>query len=308
MIIQRGDIMKLKGIIALFLMGMLLIGCSSSKQSNPKMQYDKTESNSSGIAAEDSKNSDNENMYALSGADQKIIHSLNLQLETKDYTTTIQSIENLTASLRGYIQTSDIPRNPEGEKYSGLLARFTLMIPTTKIEDFITSTSDFSNIVKESRNAQNITDEYHDTASRLTTLKTKQTRLLELLKKSGTLSDLLQIESELSNTRFEIERLETQMKSYDTRIQYTQFDIIVQEVYTYTPKIENTSIWQRIVDEFGRNWKVFSYNIAEFFVFAISGLPFLLFQLAIVIIPLFILYKFFTKRYGNKIKHLFNKK
>ena len=196
-----------------------------------------------------------------------------------------------------------IPRNPTGEKYASLNATYNLMIPTDKITDFVQKVGEFTNIVKESRNATNITDAYVDTEARIATLKAKEVRLKELLKQSGNLSDLLQIETELSNTRYNIEAMERQLQSYDTQIQYTQVNVSIMEVYTYTPDRQSVSLWDRIVDEFKNNWKNFGWYMSSALVFVVSELPFILLQLVLALIPIYLLYAIFHKKIRNYLQH-----
>ena len=125
-------------------------------------------------------------------------------------------------------------------------------------------------------------------------MQAKELRLLELLKQSGSLSDLLLIENELSNTRYEIERLESSIQDYDKRIQYTQFNLTIREVYEYSPS-ERASLWERIVEEFTSNAQGFLRALESGFIFIISTLPFLLVELALWFIPILILYLIYRK-------------
>ena len=225
---------------------------------------------------------------------EKLIQTIGLELETKQYTETIKEIEALVKSLNGYVQSSYVPRPRNESEFSNLEANLTVMIPTASIEDFILKAGTASKIVNERREVYNVTDVYRDTAARILTLQAKELRLLELLKQSGSLSDLLLIENELSNTRYEIERLESSIQDYDKRIQYTQFNLTIREVYEYSPS-ERASLWERIVEEFTSNAQGFLRALESGFIFIISTLPFLLVELALWFIPLLILYLIYRK-------------
>lgn len=225
---------------------------------------------------------------------EKLIQTIGLELETKQYTETIKEIEALVKSLNGYVQSSYVPRPRNESEFSNLEANLTIMIPTASIEDFILKAGTASKIVNERREVYNVTDVYRDTAARILTLQAKELRLLELLKQSGSLSDLLLIENELSNTRYEIERLESSIQDYDKRIQYTQFNLTIREVYEYSPS-ERASLWERIVEEFTSNAQGFLRALESGFIFIISTLPFLLVELALWFIPILILYLIYRK-------------
>ncbi len=296
---------KMKWFVSLLIL-LSLFACAAKNSSIAPSEQPKAADNYQGTAVENSR--DNYTLYDQKGtppatADQKIILAVGLDVETKDYAKAITNLEQLTKDYGGYIQYSMIPRNPAGEKYASLNATYNLMIPTDKITDFVQKVGEFTNIVKESRNATNITDAYVDTEARIANLKAKEVRLKELLKQSGNLSDLLQIETELSNTRYNIEAMERQLQSYDTQIQYTQVNVSIMEVYTYTPDQQSVSLWDRIVDEFKNNWKNFGWYMSSALVFVVSELPFILLQLVLALIPIYLLYAIFHKKIRNYLQH-----
>lgn len=241
-------------------------------------------------------------------SNEKLIQTIGLELETKEYTKTVEAIEALVKSLNGYIQNSYVPLPRNESEFSNLVANLSVMIPTTSIEDFILKAGTSSNIVSERREVYNVTDIYRDTQARIVTLQAKELRLLELLQQSGSLSDLLLIETELSNTRYEIERLESSIQDYDKRIAYTQFNLSIREVYEYSPS-ERAGLWERIVEEFTRNAQGFLRALESGFIFIVSTLPFLFVELVLWLLPLFILYFIYRKvSKKHSIKQWFNRK
>jgi hypothetical protein len=239
---------------------------------------------------------------------EKLIQTIGLELETKEYTQTVADIEALVKSLKGYVQSSYVPRPRNETEFSNLVANLSVMIPTASIDDFILKAGNTSNIVNERREVYNVTDIYRDTEARINTLKAKEVRLLELLKQSGSLSDLLMIENELSNTRYEIERLDASIQDYDKRIEYTQFNLTIREVYEYSPS-ERAGLWERIVKEFTSNAQSFLRALESGFIFIVSTLPFLLVEVVLWILPLLFVYFVFRKYFKKRnIKHWFKEK
>ena len=227
-------------------------------------------------------------------SNEKLIQTIGLELETKEYTKTVEAIEALVKSLNGYIQNSYVPLPRNESEFSNLVASLSVMIPTAHIEDFILKAGTSSNIVSERREVYNVTDVYRDTQARIVTLEAKELRLLELLKQSGSLSDLLLIETELSNTRYEIERLESSIQDYDKHIAYTQFNLSIREVFEYSPS-ERAGLWERIVEEFTGNAQGFLRALESGFIFIVSTLPFLFVELALWFLPLLVIYFIYRK-------------
>jgi hypothetical protein len=264
--------MKFKKIISILFMILLFTACSSFSSPEEQSQNDNydTSLESEGMApsfTNDENSITNKDNIGL--PNEKLIQTIGLELETKQYATTVSEIEALVRSLNGYIQSSYIPRPRSNVEFNNLEANLNVMIPTSSIDDFILKTGKTSNIVNERREAYNVTDVYRDTESRISTLKAKELRLLDLLKESGTLSDLLMIENELSNSRYEIERLESSIQDFDTRIKYTQFNLTIREVYEYSPS-EQASLWERIVEGFTNNAQSYLRTLEAAFIFIVT--------------------------------------
>lgn len=302
--------MKFRKIIILILFVFMFSACSAF--SSPK---EESSIDNNGTATEGSEgmipsftNDEMDQSKNISETpSEKLIQNIGLEIETKQYTTTVSEIEALVRSLNGYIQNSYIPRPKMNNEFNNLEASLSVMIPTISIDEFILKTGQTSNIVSERREAYNVTDSYRDTESRITTLKAKELRLLDLLKESGTLSDLLMIENELSNTRYEIDRLQATILDYDKRIQYTQFNLIIREVYEYSPSDE-ASLWERIVEGFTNNAQSFIRTLETGFIFIVTTLPFLLIQLLLWCIPLIIVYFIYRKVSKKKFLPWFKQK
>ena len=293
--------MKLRKIISILLIVLLFSACSSfsnPKETSSNDNYGNVSEESEGMQPSFTNESEFINKDGTESPSEKLIQTIGLELETKQYTETIKEIEALVKSLNGYVQSSYVPRPRNESEFSNLEANLTVMIPTASIEDFILKAGTASKIVNERREVYNVTDVYRDTAARILTLQAKELRLLELLKQSGSLSDLLLIENELSNTRYEIERLESSIQDYDKRIAYTQFNLSIREVYEYSPS-ERAGLWERIVEAFSSNAQSFIRTLENGFVFIVSTLPFLLVEVALWILPILIIY-FIYRRITKK--------
>ncbi|HCT63048.1 MAG TPA: hypothetical protein DIC19_03010 [Erysipelotrichaceae bacterium] len=290
--------MKTRSLILLITIVFLFSACStfsSPKETSSTDQSAGISEQSEGMEPSFTKdNFGSNNLEQPSISNEKLIQNIGLELETKDYTKTVEAIEALVKSLNGYIQNSYIPLPRNESEFSNLVANLSVMIPTSSIEDFILNAGKTSKIVSERREVYNVTDVYRDTEARIVTLQAKELRLLELLKQSGSLSDLLLIENELSNTRYEIERLESSIQDYDKRIAYTQFNLSIREVYEYSPS-ERAGLWERIVEAFSSNAQSFIRTLENGFVFIVSTLPFLLVEVALWTLPIMFFYFVYRK-------------
>ena len=66
------------------------------------------------------------------------------------------------------------------------------------------------------------------------------------------MEDIITIESRLSEVRYQIESMESQLRTFDNQVDYSTVHINVEEVEHYTPQPEK-STWERIKSGFGEN-------------------------------------------------------
>lgn len=176
---------------------------------------------------------------------RKIILTYKYEIETKDLDQSVKAIEKAVDEAGGYYEESYIDGNTENGGY----ARYVLRIPTSKLDSFIDGIGTLGNIVSQSKNGQDVTSQYYDIESRLTSLKIQQERLLELLKQADSLDDILKLEAELTSVRSSIENLTTNLKKYDSLIDYTTVTITVDQVLDYTDN--NPNFVTTIIETFG---------------------------------------------------------
>ncbi len=138
----------------------------------------------------------------------KIIKQGNLRFETNDLETTYTLIQNAVKNHKAIIQNDE-----EGKNYESLFRNITVRVPSQDFDVFIKEISKgVSYFEKKEISSQDVTEEYIDIDARLKAKKILESRYLELLKKATKVSEMLEIETQLSTIREEIEAKEGQLK------------------------------------------------------------------------------------------------
>ena len=135
---------------------------------------------------------------------EKLIRTVTMKLQTKDFDTLISYLNGKVAEFGGYIQSSQIFGNGM-DSYGYRSASMTLRIPQSKLDLFVSGVSETATVVRKSENAENITLRYADTEARLKSLQIEQERFLALLEKADTVENILVLEQHLTELRYEIE-------------------------------------------------------------------------------------------------------
>jgi hypothetical protein len=152
--------------------------------------------------------------------EQKVIKKATLKFETSDLEKTRNQIQKAIVENKASIQQEN-----EGKEGYSFYKRITIRVPNQNFEKLIASIGNGVSYFDEKEiSSQDVTAEFIDTEARLKTKKTLETRYLELLKKAGKVSEMLEIEKKLSEIREEIESKEGQL-------QYMQRQVSMSSVY-----------------------------------------------------------------------------
>lgn len=246
---------------------------------------------------------DNGQIQAYQG-ERKLIRRVNMDLETKEFDQVISSLENEVSALGGYIESMN---TYNGSSYTShretRYADMTVRVPQELLDGFLETVSGLSNVTWRSDNVEDVTLEYVDMESRRNALVTEQDRLLELLEQAQTVEDIITIESRLSEVRYEIESMESQLRTYDNLVDYSTVYLNISEVEIFTPTQEE-SIWERISGGFMDSLENIGKGFQEFFVGFLINLPYLLvagiFAAAVIVIVLKCSKKQTVTREGTK--------
>ena len=221
---------------------------------------------------------------------RKWVITVNMDAETEDLDGLMAGLDAEITALDGYVEDQEIYNGSSYASRRHRNANLTVRIPADRVEDFTAAVSGIANVVSTNISRDDITLKYVDTESRVTALKTEETRLLELLAQAETMSDLLEIEARLSDVRYELESYSSRLRVYDNQVDYATIYLFISEVQEYTPVAEKT-VWQRIRDGFKSSIEGVTDGFVDFFVWIIANSPYLLVWAVVIAVGIVILKK-----------------
>lgn len=167
-------------------------------------------------------------------ADQKLIYTANLSLETTSFDEAVKALTDLTNDCGGYFENSTV--GDRGSGYSW--ANYTIRVPAKQFQSFLDQAGEVAHLTWCNTNQENITEVYYDTQGRLETQKIKLERLQELLRQAKAMEDIISLESAISETEWQIDNLSGTMRHYDALVDYSTINVDLNEVY----RLSNTEI------------------------------------------------------------------
>ncbi len=242
-----------------------------------------------------------ENTNNQSQSSRKIIRSANVELETKEFDKTVNTITEKTNFLGGYIENSSITggRSVNKEDFRNRVASFKLRIPEKSFEKLLLDFDDIGNVISIQRGGEDITSQYFDSEARLKSLTIQEERLLDILRKADKIEDIINLERELSNVRYQIESYTGTLRKWDNLVSFSTIDVIVYEVREIkTP--EPVTLGDRIVDGFNKSIKGI-INLGKELLVAIAALLPVVFVLLIIGLVIFYIFKKVSKKQNKKI-------
>ena len=245
----------------------------------------------------------------VSGAqntNRKLIRNVSLEVETQDFTTLIANVTNRVKSLGGYVENSNIYN---GSNYSGVVQRnasMTLRIPSAQADTFLAEVSNQSNITQQNESVNDVTLAYVDLESHKKVLIAEQENLIEMLEASTKLEDMITLESLISELRYQIESMESQLRTYDNKVDYTTIVLHVTEVKELTPIVEEEpeeepGAWERISTGFMDNLNAVLTVLGNIAIGIITRIPSLI-ALAILVLIGVLIYRKVRKAQLKKAK------
>jgi hypothetical protein len=156
--------------------------------------------------------------------DRKIIRNASLNLIVEDPENAIARIQQIVAGVSGaYISNSDI-HDPE----SGLPTTLTLRIPSEEFDAVIDETKSLAaEILRDTVNSRDVTEEYADIDSQLRNLKATEEQYLLILTQAEDVEDVLAVQDRLRSVRGEIEVLQGRINLLDNQIGLSTLTVVL---------------------------------------------------------------------------------
>ncbi len=151
-----------------------------------------------------------------------------LTLTTHDFDQLRARVDAILARQHGYIAelTLNAPEN------AGRSLNASLRIPAAQLDAALAELRQLGRVETESQSGQDVAKQYLDLVARLVNARNTAQRLTELLsQRTGKLSDVLAVETELGRVQGEIEQMEAERKNTESQVAYASLQLKAGEYY-----------------------------------------------------------------------------
>ena len=159
-------------------------------------------------------------------ANRKLIRNAIVELEILSFDNAVQKITAVANEEHGYIATTDSEKQANGK----LRGQVVVKVLPENLDLFLQKIRSLGELKKQTLGTEDVTKAYFDTDARLKNAHVMEQRLIDMLKtKTGKVSDLLQVEKELGRVREEIEKMQGELKYWDSQVQFATVTISLAE-------------------------------------------------------------------------------
>jgi hypothetical protein len=226
--------------------------------------------------------------------ERKIIRNAELTLETASPEEALQRITAVAESKGGFVVESQ-RSSTKAEATTRDRVTMTLRIPADKFSetlDEIRKTA--GRVIVETVKGQDVTEEFIDIEARLKTKKELEANFLEILKQAKTVQDTLEVQTELSKVRGEIEQIEGKKRFLENQTSLSTIKLILQTPTAFSAN--SSGFVYQVGRSLSNGFEAAVGFILVFITIIIAVTPFFV----LVVLPLYLLTRYFFKRWKKQ--------
>ena len=216
----------------------------------------------------------------MSSQEKKVIRTASLNITTTAFDDSLLTLRTLCETSGGWVAYAS-----ESSGSSRRTASLTLRIPSAQLDAFLEGAGGAGRVTRKEESADDVTESYYDTRTRLETQQALMARLQALVTDAADLSDLLALESQIADTQYQIDSLQSRLNSTDRQVDYATVNVSLREELPSDSITDvEMTLGQRIGHALTTGWDLFTSFLGDTAVFLVAALPFLALAVAAWII------------------------
>lgn len=157
-----------------------------------------------------------------------ILRTAQIVLTTRNFTQTRDALQTVLQRHGGHIGQLNVASPVAAAR----TLQASLRIPATQLEAVMAEIRGLGRVESENQGGEEVTQQYVDLEARLANSRIAEQRLADVLRqRTGKISDILDVEKEMSRVRGEIERMEAERKNLGDRVSFATLNVTVNEEY-----------------------------------------------------------------------------
>jgi anti-sigma factor RsiW len=215
---------------------------------------------------------------------QLIARSVTFVIVARDVANARPALDAILAKYRGY--ASEIDVNTPADDAPSLKA--SLRIPVANLDAAMKDLRGLGRVASESESGEDVTQQHADLDQRLKTARDTEERFRTILQqRTGTVSDVLQVEEEIARVRGDIESMEAEQTNLEHRVDFASIDLSMTE--NYGPVAGSAPLSVRLHNAFVAGYRNAAGTVVGIFLFLVAYGLTILIWIAILGVPVVLL-------------------
>jgi anti-sigma factor RsiW len=217
-----------------------------------------------------------------------IARTISLIIVVRDVPASRATLDAILVQHHGYTAQLNI-NTPENYARS---FNASLRIPAPELATAMPDLRKLGRVQSESQSGEEVTQQHTDLVVRLNNARETEQRLRAILQqRTGKVSEVLEVEEQISNTRGEIERMEAEQKALEHRVDFASVDLQLTEEYKAQFNPPSSSIGTRMRNAFVTGIHNAGNTLLAIALFFEEFGPVLLLWFAILATPVWLLWR-----------------
>jgi anti-sigma factor RsiW len=211
-----------------------------------------------------------------------IARTASLSIIAKDFASVESAVKSVTARHSGYIGELNTAAPTDAAKTFSA----TLRIPSAQLDAALAELKQLGRVEQETQGGEEVTKQYTDLVARLKISRATEQRLLDVLRNNtGKVKDVLEVENEISRVRGEIEEMEADQRTLQSRVDFGTVTLSVAEEYKASLHSAPFSTGARLHNAFVTGYHSVVENVIGLLAWLLESGPTLLLWAALLFFP-----------------------
>ena len=228
----------------------------------------------------------------LQSSSESLARRATVAIRVREIGRAVASIRATSAGADGLILSENIgsasdavPPQERGKVSATTYGEITISVPAAKLDQVLDDLTKLGTLIRSSVSSQNLKTQIVDTDSRVKTMRASVDRVRALMSQTSNITQIVQLEAELSRRQADLEALEAQLAALKDSVARSPIQIsLTTEPDVIAPDDAGTGF----LAGFRAGWDAFAASVVVVLTVVGAMLPFA-FVLALVALPLWLL-------------------
>ena len=222
--------------------------------------------------------------------ERKIIRNAELNLEANSPEETQQKISAIAEGKGGFVIEST-QSSSDVKAMTRDTVTMTIRVPAAKFNETLDEIRKTANrVIVETVKGQDVTEEFIDIEAQLKTKKALEEQFLEIMKRSNSVEDALNVQRELAEVRGEIEKVEGRKRFLENQASLSTLKIRIQSPAAFSA--HSSGFFYQLKESIGNGFDAALSFILGLVTVVITLLPFFLF----IVLPIYFVLRYFWRK------------